>query len=689
MKSQVAIENKKPLRQNTKRSYRIGLGCESKAFFLTKLFIITLVFSILHLAPSRLEAQSISWKTITVPNYKDIKDVSFSGNLSRYVAVGPDSAIYWSDNGLTWNKAQNFNIQCDLNCTAYAFGKFYAGGKASGKAILLESEDGKVWFETKQEIDSYSYYVEQVVEISELETVLDTDGRECLVSVNYGTMHLSKYALMSESLDGNTWKVNSYDDGKINGIFSTGIGYIYKNYDEGSWNTHNWLYRGIDSLKVEYLQNSYRSSAIPDSVNKFAYGNGTYVGTGKYKTLGYLDHDKSWVSSATTIASTDFTGVAFGNGYFVAVGTNGAAAVSYDDGRSWVSINEVRNAFNSLTINGVDYLNDRFIVYGDGGGIAIGTPVNNREWGEASMPSGAKSITAIAVSDQRAVAVSLGGKIYHSTNGQNWTLSRPVTSNNLNKVIFDSVGKVFIASGEKGTVLRSSDGISWSSSVTGSTSSLQGAARLGKSLYAMGPANAIMESTNNAATWRRISSTQVTRPVVDVSSSSGILFAVADRGTCFVSNKGNDFWRARPITGMAGGAFGGAVYNGDYYIVGEKGQMFSTKVSTAASASRVTWKKVPTNTTYNLRDAVPNGDSTKNGFIIKQFAVVGDKGTIYRNITSQNFYGPNLLSEVWKIERIDSGLPQLNSVIWYSKGKVWLAAGVRSATGVIYFTNQN
>jgi hypothetical protein len=269
--------------------------------------------------------------------------------------------------------------------------------------------------------------------------------------------------------------------------------------------------------------------------------------------------------------------------------------------------------------------------------------------------------------------VSLGGKIYHSTDGQNWILARPVTSNNLNKVIYDSVAKVFIATGEKGTVLRSTDGISWRSSVSGSTSSLQGAARLGKSIYAMGPAQAIMESTNNATNWRRISSSQITRPVVELSASGGVLFAVADRGTCFVSNKGNDFWKARPIDGMAGAAFGGAAFNGNYYIVGEKGQIFSTKANTAATATRVTWSKVTTNTSYNLRDVAPNGD------VAKQFAAVGDGGTVYRR---------NFSNGSWGIERINDGAPQLRAIVWYPKEKVWLVAGNLGSNGAIYYTSQ-
>ena len=646
---------------------------ECFAFAWIKLSIITILFVALYFVPSRLDAQSITWATATVPDYKNIKDVSYSKELGRYVAVGLDSAIYWSNNGLTWNKAQNFNIQCDLNCTAYAFGKFYAGGKSAGKAILLESEDGINWFNANHELRGINYD-EEADEMTELETVTGDDGLDFLVSITYVPQYKSKDVFLSESKDGSTWLKMLYQGNeKISGLYKNSKGYLFNESHASGFYGSKWYYKPNDSSNYSKLQSGWYLTDIPQEIKKLVYGNGVYVGAGSAKKLGYLDGKMSWVASATTIASTDFTGAAFGAGYFVAVGTNGAAAASYDDGRSWVTINQIRSAFDSLTINGVDFLNDRFIAYGDGGGIAIGTPVNNREWGEASLPSGTKSVTAIAVNDQRAVAVSLGGKIYHSTDGQNWTLSRPVTSNNLNNVIYDTVGKVFIATGEKGTVLRSSDGISWSSSATGSTSSLQGAARLGKSLYAMGPAQAIMESTNNGTNWRRISSTQITRPVVEVSASGGVLFAVADRGTCFVSNKGNDFWKARPINGMTGAAYGGAAFNGNYYIVGEKGQIFSTKASTAATATRVNWSKIPTNTSYNLRDVAPNGD------VAKQFAAVGDGGTVYRR---------NFSNGSWGIERINDGAPQLRAIVWYPKGKVWLVAGNLGSNGAIYYTSQ-
>ena len=123
---------------------------------------------------------------------------------------------------------------------------------------------------------------------------------------------------------------------------------------------------------------------------------------------------------------------------------------------------------------------------------------------------------------------------------------------------------------------------------------------------------------------------------------------------------------------MTGAAFGGAAFNGNYYIVGEKGQIFSTKASTAATATRVTWSKVPTNTSYNLRDVAPNGD------VAKQFSAVGDGGTVYRR---------NFSNGSWGIERINDGTPQLRSIVWYPKGKVWLVAGNLGSNGVIYYTN--
>lgn len=156
---------------------------------------------------------------------------------------------------------------------------------------------------------------------------------------------------------------------------------------------------------------------------------------------------------------TSMTDVAFGNGYFVAVGNNGAVMTS-TDGVSWTVVLTQFVAVRNYTK--IIYAENRFVAIGTGG----------KAFYSSTSPSiGSFSLTEAVVSNSVAlndlawgngtfVAVGSGGIAFSSGNGSSWS------ANNL--PIFDVIrgveygNGVFLAVGNSGRRIRSTDGSIWS-----------------------------------------------------------------------------------------------------------------------------------------------------------------------------------------------------------------------------------
>ncbi|MEM9243521.1 MAG: hypothetical protein AAGA27_05630 [Pseudomonadota bacterium] len=121
------------------------------------------------------------------------------------------------------------------------------------------------------------------------------------------------------------------------------------------------------------------------------------------------------------VGTEDFYGVAYGNGLFVAVGSNPSqVAISSNSGENW-------NLENTNQNNGV--------------------------------------LNSITYSDGQFVAVGQGGTIVTSTDGVNWTTQTSTTTETLNRIIYAE--GMFVAVGNNGTVVTSLDGIIWTSQTIG------------------------------------------------------------------------------------------------------------------------------------------------------------------------------------------------------------------------------
>lgn len=151
--------------------------------------------------------------------------------------------------------------------------------------------------------------------------------------------------------------------------------------------------------------------------NAITYGNGKYVAVGSDGSIAYSEDGINWKTAAA--GSYDWKNVVYGNGKYVAVGSTGHTAYS-EDGISWAT-RQPGNSSRSITC----------IAYGNGKYVA-GYPLDTysyilistdgmtfRNMGNSLIPSG-QYLEDMIYEDGKFRAMARYGVIFESTDGEMW-----------------------------------------------------------------------------------------------------------------------------------------------------------------------------------------------------------------------------------------------------------------------------
>ena len=438
--------------------------------------------------------QMINWTSRYAPNYVESREVTFGQGL--YVAVGDESTTLYSRDGINW---QNGNLppglSCNLKTVAYAFGQFFAGGVLStgGRGVLLLSLDGINWHEITDQFPSEG----GLARVNELFTATLNGQQTLLASVDIADM-FHKGSVFASS-DGASWIPSyRYNSAHAGNFFQDGSAVFGLEIPDAwhaafvNWGTVTWGGSRINpSASITSFSDIW---SMPKELTRFAFGNATYVGVGAARKLAFAGNTSAAFTYTSSPLISNYTGVAFGRDTFVAVGSSGAVVVSYDLGRKWNAVAGL--GLQQITLNGVRFVGGKFIAFG-GGRIVTGTPVNKRSWAESPLPNGTLALNGVATNGTVLVAVGARGQILYSTTGVVWQRTPPATSRALYRVDYDPVTKLFFATGEAGTLLRSRDGWNWVATATGYGGDLNGVGRSGGRLVAgSGTAGRFISSTD-------------------------------------------------------------------------------------------------------------------------------------------------------------------------------------------------
>jgi hypothetical protein len=229
-----------------------------------------------------------------------------------------------------------------------------------------------------------------------------------------------------------------------------------------------------------------------------------------------------------------------------AAGVNGIVARLQEDG-DWET---VATSFGARELRSVAHLGATWVVTGGGGTLLTspeGITFTRRDSGsKAELWSSASN----GQPDGRIVVVGAGGAILVSDDqGQTWTPAKDPLKQTLFSVAYGPAG--FVAVGVDGAIIRSTDGLTWTTVVAGGAQTLRAVSTgayapshsLGQTRYVAVGASGTMLTSTDAEHWQPLPSlTRLTlRGVVEINHAGWI--AVGGGGVVLVSGEGLK-WRA-------------------------------------------------------------------------------------------------------------------------------------------------
>lgn len=210
----------------------------------------------------------------------------------------------------------------------------------------------------------------------------------------------------------------------------------------GRWLIQRAISRNIDTTTI-YIHD-WQTYAVKESYENSAIGSA-----------------ETWYLKS--IAANPYSGIAYGNGKFVAVSNGSTSIMHSSDGVTWTSA-----TVGSFGLSDVVYANGKFVAVGaEFSGIDLVTNVqvstNGVTWTRYTPFSNAISPKAITYGNGLFVAVANGGgnRVMTSPDGVSWTLRNAASNINWQSVAFGNNTFVAIANTGTNRTMYSTDGINW------------------------------------------------------------------------------------------------------------------------------------------------------------------------------------------------------------------------------------
>jgi hypothetical protein len=275
------------------------------------------------------------------------------------------------------------------------------------------------------------------------------------------------------------------------------------------------------------------------------YGSGTASETSVLSPKTSTNPGNTW-TKRTASENNTWSGIAYGNGVYVAVASSGTNRVmSSNDGIIWTP----RMAAVANSWSAVCFGNGLFVAVAVDGMTRVMTSPDGINWTarKAAKSNAWKNVT---YGNGLFVAVASSGtssRVMTSPNGINWT-ARTAFDSNYNSVTYGNGVFVAVASSGTSRVITSTDGVTWTAR-TASQANIWNSVTYGNGLFvavaSSGP-NRIMTSTNGI-NWVNRTATEA-NSWNSITYGNGLFVAVASTGTnrMMTSTNGTN-WTAKSI----------------------------------------------------------------------------------------------------------------------------------------------
>jgi hypothetical protein len=285
----------------------------------------------------------------------------------------------------------------------------------------------------------------------------------------------------------------------------------------------------------------------------------TYITVGKSGKIYSSTDGSSWTLRSSD-TSNDIRAVTYGTNKFVAVGNSGTILTSLNGVSSLNTSSSVSGSWGpsggasstssanpSYTLNVTDngtvtieltssvdtylYLlsGSTVLEYDDDAGTAFNSRISS------NLNAGTYTVVAATAYDSLSgsFSLSVSGAGSSLTNSV-WTTATSGTTNNLLGITFGN--STFVAVGDSGSILSSTDGTSWSARTSGTSSILSGVSYGNNIFVAVGSSGTILTSADGT-NWNNIV-TKTSNGLQDVTYGNGTFVAVGDSGTILTSTDG-------------------------------------------------------------------------------------------------------------------------------------------------------
>jgi hypothetical protein len=392
---------------------------------------------------------------------------------------------------------------------------------------------------------------------------------------------------------------------------------------------------------------------------------------------------------------------------FIAVGEGGTILTS-PDGKNWTA----QSSGTTVELSSVVWTGTQFVAVGNSDQIL--TSPDGRLWTEQSSGTSGASLFGVAFNGSQLVAVGttiVGGDTFEdivvtSTDGITWiNRSSSMLGQYLKDVMWDGTqfvvvgaqvslsspdgntwaahsapatldslawnGEIYVAVGNSGEILTSSDGIAWLMTNTGGVSTpLNGVAWTGSQFVAVGDAGTILTSLDGQNWTMRSAGSEI--QFNSVAWGANQFVAVGNVGTIYTSSDGQT-WTAR-TSGIQYWNLTAVAWNGSQFVVTGTGGTLLTSVDGVA------WTVLP-----SVSFGAPLFGLVWNG---AQFVAVGLGGAIYTspdgtNWTNLGLSGNALLGVCWGAGQFVA-VGDLNTILTSPDGIVWSSQN-SNTTGVSFY----
>jgi len=188
-----------------------------------------------------------------------------------------------------------------------------------------------------------------------------------------------------------------------------------------------------------------------NQLNAITFGGSGFVAAGNAGTLAASPDGYKWELLSTGV-ETNLHGVAWGNGAYVVVGDGGVIFTS-PDGVKWTP----RESGTSANLQAISYGTNAFVAVG--ADHTVVTSTNLGETWHLAQGIGVGALNAVIYAGGLFVAAGEAGGIVASTDGSEWTVRH--TGGGLNLRLLVHENGIFIAYGYVTSVLTSADGLDW------------------------------------------------------------------------------------------------------------------------------------------------------------------------------------------------------------------------------------